>query len=201
MKRYIPLCLIVGLLVLFRVVGSILPESQPNFQPLAALFFCGALLAPGWRGFAIPFGIWAITYPLGIGPVSSFPIFATTLLALAVMFFMGKAIASRGIPTLLVGSIAASLVFHLITNGAAWLGDPMYQKSLTGLWQSLWTGPHRLRPAVLGFPAESGRRQPALHRNLPLRPSSLSENRPLRPRAASRQVRHGFLQILSQRPS
>lgn len=142
MKRYIPLCLIVGLLILFRVVGSILPESQPNFQPLAALFFCGALLAPGWRGFAIPFGIWAITYPLGIGPVSSFPIFATTLLALAVMFFMGKSIANRGAPTLLVGSLAASLVFHLITNGAAWLGDPMYQKSLTGLWQSLWTGPH-----------------------------------------------------------
>lgn len=141
MKRYIPLCLIVGLLVLFRVVGSLLPESQPNFQPLAALFFCGALLAPGWRGFAIPFGIWAITYPLGIGPVSSFPIFATTLLALAAMFFMGKAIATRGIPTLLFGSIAASLVFHLITNGAAWLGDPMYQKSLAGLWQSLWTGP------------------------------------------------------------
>lgn len=141
MKRYIPLCLIVGLLVLFRVVGSLLPESQPNFQPLAALFFCGALLAPGWRGFAIPFGIWAITYPLGIGPVTNFPIFATTLLALAAMFFMGKAIADRGVPTLLVGSIAASLVFHLITNGAAWLGDPMYQKSLTGLWQSVWTGP------------------------------------------------------------
>lgn len=141
MKRYIPLCLIVGLLVLFRVVGSLLPESQPNFQPLAALFFCGALLAPGWRGFAIPFGIWAITYPLGVGPVSSFPIFATTLLALAAMFFMGKATANRGIPTLLVGSLVASLVFHLVTNGAAWLGDPMYEKSLTGLWQSLWTGP------------------------------------------------------------
>lgn len=142
MKRYIPFFLIVGLLVLFRVVGSLLPESLPNFQPLAALFFCGALLAPGWRGFAIPFGVWAITYPLGIGPVSNFPIFATTLLALAAMFFMGKAIASRGIPTLLVGSLAASLVFHLITNGAAWLGDPMYEKSLTGLWQSVWAGPH-----------------------------------------------------------
>jgi hypothetical protein len=141
MKRYLPLCLIVGLLVLFRVAGSLLPDSQPNFQPLAALFFCGALLAPGWRGFAIPFGIWAITYPLGIGPVSDVSIFLTTLLALAVMFFMGKALADRGVPTLLVGSLAASVVFHLITNGAAWLGDPMYQKSLTGLWQSVWAGP------------------------------------------------------------
>lgn len=141
MKRHLPLCLIVGLLILFRVIGSLLPESQPNFQPLAALFFCGALLSPGWRGFAIPFGIWAITYPLGIGPVSDMSIFLTTLMAFTAMFFIGKVFANRGIPTLLAGSLAASVVFHLITNSAAWLGDPMYQKSLSGLWQSIWTGP------------------------------------------------------------
>lgn len=141
MKRYLPLCLIVGLLIAFRVLGSFLPESQPNFQPLAALFFCGAFLAPGWRGFAIPFGIWAITYPLGIGPVSDLSIFVTTLLALAAVFFLGKSLSARGIPTLLLGSVTAAVIFHLITNGAAWLGDPMYDKSLTGLYQSLWTGP------------------------------------------------------------
>ena len=141
MHRYLPLCLIVGLIIAFRVVGSVLPESQPNFQPLAALFFCGALLAPGWRGFAIPVGIWAITYPLGIGPVSSFPIFATTFLALAATFFLGKALVKRGLPSLLLGSVVAAGLFHLITNGAAWIGDPMYQKTLTGLYQSLWAGP------------------------------------------------------------
>lgn len=141
MHRYLPLGIIVGLLVAFRVLGSVLPESQPNFQPLAALFFCGALLAPGWRGFAIPFGIWAITYPLGIGPVSSIPIFITTLLALAATFFLGKSLSTRGIPALLLGSVAAAGIFHLITNGAAWLGDPMYEKSLTGLYQSVWAGP------------------------------------------------------------
>lgn len=141
MQRYLPLGLIVGLLIAFRLLGSALPESQPNFQPLAALFFCGALLAPRWRGFAIPFVIWAITYPFGIGPVANLPIFLTTLIALAATFFLGKALSERGFPVLLFGSVAASLVFHLITNTAAWLGDPMYQKSLTGLWQSVWTGP------------------------------------------------------------
>lgn len=141
MQRYLPLSLIVGLLIVFRVLGILLPESLPNFQPLAALFFCGALLAPGWRGFAIPFGIWAVTYPFGIGPIYDFPIFITTLLALVAIFFMGQAISQRGIPTLLVGSVVAATVFHLITNGAAWLGDPMYAKSLTGLWHSLWSGP------------------------------------------------------------
>jgi hypothetical protein len=141
MHRYLPLCLIVGLLIAFRVLGGMLPESQPNFQPLAALFFCGSLLAPGWRGFAIPFIIWAITYPLAVGPISDFPIIATTLLALIGVYIMGRFLARRSIPIALLGSLAAAGVFHLLTNGAAWIGDPMYAKNLTGLWQSLWTGP------------------------------------------------------------
>ncbi|RYD20165.1 MAG: hypothetical protein EOP88_16160 [Verrucomicrobiaceae bacterium] len=140
MHRHLPLLLIVGLLIAFRILGILLPDSLPNFQPLAALFFCGALLAPGWRGLAIPFGIWAVTYPFGIGPIYSFPIFITTLLALVATFFIGKALSHRGIAFLLTGAFASAIVFHVLTNGAAWLGDPVYEKSLTGLWQSLWTG-------------------------------------------------------------
>ncbi len=141
MQRYLPLCLIIGILIAFRVVGSLLPETLPNFQPLAALFFCGALLAPGWRGFALPLGIWAITYPLGMGPVSDGSIFLTTLVALAATFALGKALSNRGIPMLLIGSVLAAGIFHLITNGIAWIGDPMYPKNLTGFWQSIWAGP------------------------------------------------------------
>jgi len=37
--------------------------------------------------------------------------------------------------------VAAALMFHLITNGAAWIGDPRYAKTPDGLIQSLWTGP------------------------------------------------------------
>jgi hypothetical protein len=141
MHRYLPLCLSLGLLVAFRAAGSMMPYALPNFQALVALFFCGSLLAPGWRGFAIPFGIWALTYPLGIGPVSSIPLFITTLIALAATYFMGVFLSKRGLPVALVGSVAAALVFHLITNTAAWIGSPMYEKSLLGFWQSIWAGP------------------------------------------------------------
>lgn len=141
MTRYLPLGLIVGLLIAFRILGSTLPTSQPNFQPLVAMFFCGALLASGWRGFVIPFGIWAITYPFAQGPVWDPAIFLTTLAGLSITFFLGKTLCNRGIPTLLVGSVFAAVLFHLVTNGIAWIADPTYQKSLTGLWQSLWTGP------------------------------------------------------------
>jgi hypothetical protein len=140
MQRYLPLCLIAGLLIAFRVVGSAFPETLPNFQPLAALFFCGALLAPGWRGFAIPLGVWAVTFPMGVGHTSNPALFLTTLVAIIAVFFLGKSLSTRSVPTFLLGSVAAALSFHLITNGAAWLGDPRYAKTLTGLAQSLWTG-------------------------------------------------------------
>lgn len=141
MHRYLPLGLIVGLVIAFRILGSVLPESQPNFQPLAALFFCGALLAPGWRGFAIPFGIWAVTFPLGVGHTANPLDFATTILALVVTFFLGKALAQRGLLTILLGSVVSAVLFHLITCGAAWITDPLYAKNLEGLFQSIWTGP------------------------------------------------------------
>jgi hypothetical protein len=141
MNRYLPLVLIVGLLLAFRIIGSAFPESLPNFQPLAAVFFCGALLAPGWRGFAIPFGIWAITFPLGVGHVANPLDFASTLLALVMIYLMGKVLTHRGIPVMLLGSAAAAVVFHLVTCGAAWITDPLYSKNLEGLFQSVWSGP------------------------------------------------------------
>ncbi len=141
MNRYLPLVLIAGLLIAFRWVGSAFPESLPNFQPLAAVFFCGALLAPGWRGFAIPFGIWLITFPLGVGHVAGLLDFTSTLLALVAIYFMGKALSHREIPTLLLGSAAAAVVFHLVTCGAAWITDPLYAKNFEGLFQSVWSGP------------------------------------------------------------
>lgn len=140
MQRYLPLILVVGLLIAFRALGSAFPETLPNFQPLSAVFFCGAILAPGWRGFVIPFGVWAITYPLGIGHVSDVSMFASTLIAFTAVFFLGQPLTRKGIPTLLLGSVAAALVFHLITNTAAWIGSPLYAKTLTGFWQSQWTG-------------------------------------------------------------
>lgn len=142
MSRYLPLVLTIGLLIAFRVMGSLAPEAFPNFQPLVALFFCGALMAPGWKGFAIPAGIWAITYPLGIGPIYNVSIFVTTLIGLGAAFFIGKALSNRGLVALMAGSLVAAFAFHLITCTAAWLGDPLlYAKTPLGFWQSVWAGP------------------------------------------------------------
>ena len=67
MHRILPFLLACLLLVLFRIAGSWFPEALPNFQPLAALFFCGVWMAPGARGFLLPLALWALTFPLGAG--------------------------------------------------------------------------------------------------------------------------------------
>lgn len=141
MKRVLPLLLIVCLLIAFRVVGSLYPETLPNFQPLAAVFFCGAMLASGWRGLAIPLGVWAVTFPLGFGHTANPLDFVSTLAAFVSIFFLGKSLSGQKLPALLIGSAVSALFFHLVTCGAAWITDPLYAKSLEGLYQSVWAGP------------------------------------------------------------
>lgn len=146
MNRLLPTALIVLLLILFRIVGSAFPETLPNFQPLAALFFCGAFLAKGWRGWAIPLAAWALTYPApamisGNSNYLSPSLILITGSAFVVTFFIGKRFSGAGFMSLLAGSLSAALTFHLITNGAAWIGSSLYPKTPTGLWQSIWAGP------------------------------------------------------------
>ncbi len=138
--------MIVLLLIAFRIAGSAFPETLPNFQPLAALFFCGALMAKSWRGWAIPLAAWALTYPVPaiLSGNSGYLVPAeiiVTGVAFAATFFIGKRFSEASFTTLLAGSLTAALAFHLITNGAAWIGDPRYAKTTEGLWQSLWAGP------------------------------------------------------------
>jgi len=146
MNRFLPLVLFAILIVVFRLIGSAFPETLPNFQPLAALFFCGAMMSKDWRAWAIPLGAWLITYPAPAFFQGNFSylgpeILVSTALAFTAMFFLGKSMSNSGMTTVLAGSFVAALVFHLITNGIAWIGSPLYAKNLNGLIQSLWTGP------------------------------------------------------------
>jgi hypothetical protein len=146
MTRLLPLALILVLLAVFRLIGSMFPGTLPNFQPLAALFFCGAIMAKDWRGWAIPLAAWLVTYPApalfeGNAAYLSPGVIAVTALAFTATFFIGKSLSGKHAAVLLAGSVAAALAFHVITNGAAWIGSPLYPKSPLGLWQSLWAGP------------------------------------------------------------
>lgn len=146
MNRFLPLALFTLLVIIFRCIGSAYPETFPNFQPLAALFFCGAIMARDWRGWAIPVAAWLVTYPVpailsGNANYLGFAGFITTAVAFAAVYFFGKSMAPKHIATTLAGAVVAALIFHLITNLAAWIGSPLYPKTFEGVIQSLWTGP------------------------------------------------------------
>lgn len=146
MNRYLPLALFILLVIVFRCIGSLFPETYPNFQPLSALFFCGAIMAKDWRGWAIPFAAWLVTYPVPAALSGNFSylspaVIITTAIAFAAVYFFGKSVTPKKIATTLAGAVVAALLFHLITNLAAWIGSPMYPKNLHGIIQSLWTGP------------------------------------------------------------
>lgn len=144
--RWLPLIVVIALWIVFRVVGSAFSDSLPNFQPLAALFFCSFLFARGWRAFAFPAGLYALTYPIpamlqGRMDWLAPDVCLVALLAFAATHAMGVLMRPQRFGTLLGGAALAAVVFHLITNGAAWIGSPLYPKSGLGLWQSLWLGP------------------------------------------------------------
>ena len=146
MTRHLPMVLIFCMLIVFRFLGAEFSEVLPNFQPLSALFFCGALIAKDWKGWVLPLGIWLVTYPFpailsGNGDYLTPGVLLVTGAAFLATYFIGKSLQEGNAGVMVVGSIAAAIGFHLITNGAAWLVSPMYAKTPLGLWQSLWLGP------------------------------------------------------------
>ena len=158
MTRALPLVLIIALLLAFRAAGALFPEHMPvNFQPLMAVFFCGALLARSWNGFAIPAGVWLATYPLGVGPMDSFTTFASTLISFGLVYLLGQQLAKKGMIAMLLGSIAGAALFHFVTCSVAWSSgfwadSSRYPMSLTGLWQSIWLGaPGDILPSWVFF--------------------------------------------------
>ena len=147
MKRWHLPALLILLTAGFRLLGSYGSTQWANFQPLAALFFCSAAFAkPGWKAFALPALIWFATYfapawfhAPGSEDVWNPGILITTLSAFGLTYAIGAAFRKHPAFALL-GAITAALVFHTVTCGAAWFADPRYAKTLTGFWQSFWTG-------------------------------------------------------------
>lgn len=146
---WIPILVMVGLLVAFRVVGSLFPYDLPNFQPLPAFLLCSLIAFKGPKGWLFPLAIiaaWLLSNPIASwlqdgqafaqpGPV------ITAFLAMVAIGLLALPLRGKAQPfTLLAAGLGAALAFHAITGIAAWLADPRYLKTLTGLQQALWTG-------------------------------------------------------------
>lgn len=137
---------LLALLVGFRALGAAFSHQLPNFQPLPALFLCSIVFLRGTKAWALPVVAWLVSNPLasilqGYNPFESGGGVIVAFLALLLTGAM--ALPFRKSPStalLLGGGLVAALVFHLVTNTAVWLAEPLYAKSAGGLWQALWSG-------------------------------------------------------------
>ncbi len=146
MRNALPIAILFILVIAFRIFGSWIPESFPNFQPVAALFFCAALISKSSKAWIIAALAWLISYPAPalfagnsawLNPV----LLLTTAAAFAATYFLGRSFSGQNFVSIIGGAALAAIAFHVITNGLAWIGSPLYSKDVSGLYQSLWSGP------------------------------------------------------------
>jgi hypothetical protein len=148
-----PALLLLALLVGFRALGAAFSQQLPNFQPLPALFLCSIIFLRGTKAWALPVVAWLLSNPLasflqGYNPFEAGGGVIVAFLALLLTGAMALPFRKSTSPALLLGGLIAALVFHLVTNAAVWLTDPLYAKSAGGLWQALWSGrPTDLMPS------------------------------------------------------
>ena len=115
------------------VLGALIRVTQAlNFAPVGALsLFAGARLR-GWRAYALPLVLMAITDPLVGGYSKATPfVYASFLLSV----WIGSKLRNTENPLWIgAGALAGSMQFFLITNFAAWLSmTHTYARSVAGL--------------------------------------------------------------------
>lgn len=134
----------------FRVARLDLLPTLPNFAPVMAIAFCGALLLPGWMAIVVP-GAALIASDLllnahyGTGLIGGAELIRYACYGVAIA--AGLALRNRParLPVTFGVVTANALLFYVVTNTAAWFTNPAYTKSFAGLVQSLTVG-------VPGFP-------------------------------------------------
>jgi len=133
------------LLAGFRVLrAGFLPEL-PNFSPVAAVAFCGGLFLPGVLAWIIPISVLFVS-DLALAMLLGYPAFSSAqfvswtciLAVVGIGRLLSKA--SFSTPRFFSALIGSGLFFYLVTNTAAWIGNPSYPRGLGGLWMSLTTG-------------------------------------------------------------
>lgn len=139
--------------------------NLPRFLPglLIALFLLSRLPGFDTRGFSIAYALCfcAGVFPrfLPIGAVAA-AILASDIwlnahydaglisdwqmvnyVGFTLIWFLGRQCRHRRSPLhFLFGGLLGALVFYILSNTAAWLGNPQYVKSLAGWWQAITTG-------------------------------------------------------------
>lgn len=130
----------------FRVIrAGLAPESLPNFSPLMAAALCGAVFLPGVIGLILPTVALLLSDAL-LNLHNGSPIISEQLLWTLPCYLMavgfGWMLRERhaGSWQILGGTLAASVIFYLVTNTGSWLGLAAYPQNFAGWMQAMTTG-------------------------------------------------------------
>jgi hypothetical protein len=144
----IPALILILAAVAYRIAAALLIHSGTtwlsNLAPLAAIALCAAAYFPKRYKFTVPMIALLISDVVlnvhyGFSLLS--PFVASHYLGFALVGGLGLLLQNRAsLKTLLPASIAASVIFYVVTNIVSWAFDPGYVKNFGGLIQALTVG-------------------------------------------------------------
>lgn len=124
-------------------------DHPANFVPVMSIaLFAGAYLG-GRYALGLPLLIMLIS-DLFIGFYER-PLMLLVYASLALVGLMGLLIKKeKSLETILAGSLAAAIIFFLVTNFAVWQFSPWYERGLAGLWQCYLMGLPFFKNTIMG---------------------------------------------------
>jgi hypothetical protein len=144
----IPAFLLIVAAVAYRIVTGLAiisgSTALSNFAPLAAIALCAAAYFPAKYKFTVPMIallISDVVLNLSYGFSLLSPFVISHYIGFALVGGLGWLLRKRvAVRTLLPASIAASVIFYVVTNTVSWIFDPGYVKNFAGLIQALTVG-------------------------------------------------------------
>ncbi|MEY2504684.1 MAG: hypothetical protein QOJ05_1642 [Verrucomicrobiota bacterium] len=144
----IPALLLILAAVGYRIVMGLAIISGStwlsNFAPLAAIALCAAAYFPTRYKFTVPMIALLLSdviLNMKYGAPLFSPFVASHYVGFALVGGLGLLLRNRAsLKTLLPASVAASVIFYVVTNAVSWLFDPGYVKNFSGLIQALTVG-------------------------------------------------------------
>jgi hypothetical protein len=144
----IPAFLLIVAAVAYRIITGLAiisgSTALSNFAPMAAIALCAAAYFPAKFKFTVPIIallISDVVLNLSYGYSLLSPFVLSHYVGFALVGALGWLLRNRAsIKTLLPASIAASVIFYVVTCAVSWLFDPGYVKSFAGLIQALTVG-------------------------------------------------------------
>jgi hypothetical protein len=149
----IPAVILLVAAVVWRVLLGVTHSADygwvHNFAPLSAIALCGAAFLPRRLAFALPLiALFLSDLMLNVHYSKTHP--NVSLISMEMLARYGALVliaglgwmlrkSPRALP-MLGASVAASVIFYLISNTASWLTEPRYAMSLGGWIQALTTG-------------------------------------------------------------